>query len=351
MCQAARMVLRALTLLLASICLSGCYVLQAATGQLEVMRRSEPISGVLADPATPPATRTGLELVVAAREFAVSSLGLPDSRSYRQYADLGRPYVVWNVVATPEFSVEPLRWCFPVAGCVAYRGYFDEARARSAGLRLWLHGNDVAVGGVGTYSTLGHLPDPVFGAMLRWRETRLVGTIFHELAHEQLYFPGDSAFNEAFASVVAQEGLERWLEAAGRGAELQDFLRDEARELEFVQLLRNARESLARLYRSEISAADMRIEKQRAFGRLKFDYEQVRKRWGGYAGYDAWFARPLNNAHLASVATYHDCVPGLQRLLQAVDHDLPEFYARVEKLRPLSRGERRKQFCVAAPEP
>ncbi len=139
----------------------------------------------------------------------------PASKSYRRYADLGRPYVVWNVVATPEFSVEPRRWCFPVAGCVAYRGYFDESRARELGLKLAMRGDDVAVGGVGTYSTLGHLADPVFGSMLGWRETRLVGTIFHELAHEQLYVPGDSEFNEAFASVVEEEGIRRWLRAYG----------------------------------------------------------------------------------------------------------------------------------------
>ena len=202
-----------LTVMLAST--SGCYLMQAAQGQWEVSRRSESISDVLADPATPPETRTGLERVVAARAFAESELALPASKSYRRYADLGRPYVVWNVVATPEFSVEPRRWCFPVAGCVAYRGYFDESRARELGLKLAMRGDDVAVGGVGTYSTLGHLADPVFGSMLGWRETRLVGTIFHELAHEQLYVPGDSEFNEAFASVVEEEGIRRWLRGCG----------------------------------------------------------------------------------------------------------------------------------------
>ena len=212
-------------LVVACLSLSGCYVLQAATGQLQVMRHSKPIDKVLVDPAT---TRSHARGSGTGRRRASSSprteLNLPSSRSYRRYADLGRPYVVWNVVATPEFSVEPRRWCFPVAGCVAYRGYFKESQARAHALQLFVRGDDVAVGGIATYSTLGHLPDPVFGSMLAWRETRLVGTIFHELAHEQLYFPGDSEFNEAFASVVEEEGVRRWLEKSGRPAELQAFL-------------------------------------------------------------------------------------------------------------------------------
>lgn len=338
--------LRHLVLALASLSLSGCYVLQAASGQLEVMRNSQPIDAVLADPATTHATRAGLERVVAARQFAEVELSLPSSRSYRRYADLGRPYVVWNVVATAEFSVEPRTWCFPVAGCVAYRGYFKESRARWHALQLFARGDDVAIGGVATYSTLGHLPDPVFEPMLGWRETRLVGTIFHELAHERLYIAGDSEFNEAFASVVEEEGVRRWLEASGRVAELQAFALAARREAEFAELLRESRQKLSGLYQSGIPVADMRIEKQREFGRLKFSYEQLRKRWGGYGGFDGWFARSLNNAHLASVATYRDCMPGLRRELAAANHVLPEFYARLESSRGQARDERHKAFCA-----
>jgi predicted aminopeptidase len=333
-----------LCVLLAVLPLGGCYVLQAAQGQFEVMRRSEPISAVLADASTAPATRAGLERVEAARSFAVAELGLPDSRSYRNYADLGRPNVVFNVVATDEFSVAPRRWCYPVAGCVAYRGYFDERRARDFALQRSIRGDDVSVGGVPAYSTLGHLPDPVFGAMLQWRETRLVGTIFHELAHERLYFAGDSEFNEAFASVVEAAGVRRWLEKAGRQAEL-DRLRVEAvREIEFSALLRTTRDRLDTLYRSGLDVGAMRIAKQREFGLLKFAYEQLRGRWGGYAGYDAWFAQPLNNARLAAVATYRDCVPGLQRLLDQAG-SLPAFYERAAALGRLSARERHEQVC------
>ena len=328
------------------ISLSGCYLLQAAGGQWEVVRRSESIDDVLADPATPAATRAGLERVVAARAFAESELALPASKSYRRYADLGRPFVVWNVVATPEFSIEPRRWCFPVAGCVAYRGYFDEDQARSLGLRLANRGYDVAIGGVGTYSTLGHLPDPVFGSMLGWRETRLVGTIFHELAHEQLYVPGDSEFNEAFASVVEEEGLRRWLLRSERPAELQAFEQAAIREEEFSTLLRETRERLAQLYGSTLAREAMRIEKQREFGRLKFAYEQLRARWGGYRAYDGWFKGALNNAHLASVATYRDCMPGLRRELEQAD-SMPVFYARAKELAQLTVEERHTAVCTA----
>jgi predicted aminopeptidase len=337
-------VLAALAVAAACLPASGCYYVQAASGQVEVLRRSEPIERVIADPGTPDATRKGLELTVAARAFAEQELGLPSSRSYRKYADLGRPYVVWNVVATEEFSVDPREWCYPVAGCVSYRGYFREPDAKKAALKLSIRGDDVSVGGVPAYSTLGHLPDPVFSPMLGWRETRLVGTIFHELAHERLYVTGDSEFNEAFASVVEEEGVRRWLQRAGRTEELARFDEAAAREAEFAQLLREARKRLQRLYRSDLPPEQMRIDKQREFGRLKFDYEQLRKAWGGYAGYDGWFRRTLNNAHLASVATYRDCMPGLRRELEQAG-SLAAFYERAEALARLTLKERHQAVC------
>jgi predicted aminopeptidase len=324
--------------------LGGCYVLQAASGQAQVLARSEPIEQVIADPGTPAATRERLELARDARAFAVRELGLPDGRSYQAYADLGRRYVVWNVVATPEYSVRPVRWCYPVAGCVAYRGYFDEDAARAAAGRLQRSGHDVAVGGVATYSTLGHLPDPLFNTMLDWRETRFVGTIFHELAHERLYVPGDSEFNEAYAGVVEAAGVRRWLESRGRGGEIAAYDASLVREAEFAALLRATRRELARLYRSGRPEAELEIEKQRMLGALKFRYERLRDGWGGYRGYDAWFARTLTNAHLVSVATYHDCVPGLTRELAAAG-TLEAFHVRAEELARLSRDERHDAVC------
>jgi len=318
--------------------------MQAASGQLDVLARSQPISAVVEDPATAPDTRARLVLVREVRGFAVHELDLPDGRSFRSYADLGRAYAVWNVVAAPEFSIEPRRWCFPVAGCVAYRGYFDQDAARRQARKLASRGDDVSLGGVATYSTLGHLPDPVFNTMLGWRESRLVGTIFHELAHERLYVTDDSEFNEAFASVVEAEGIRRWYAARDQAAELATWERQEAREREFAALLRDARARLERLYASGLSPAEMRVEKQRELGRLKFAYAGLRAGWDGFAGYDGWFDRLLNNAHLAAVATYHDCVPGLARELEAAG-SLPAFYERMTALARMSRAERHAAVC------
>ena len=331
-------------LLVAMPALPGCYLVQAASGQAQVLSRSEPIGRVVADPRTPAETRARLELAQQARAFAVGELDLPDGRSFRKYAELGRPYAVWNVVATPEFSLAPRRWCFPVAGCVAYRGYFDESRAQALARRLRQRGDDAAVGGVATYSTLGRFPDPVLSTMLGWSETRFVATVFHELAHERLYVAGDSEFSEAFASVVEQAGVRQWLRERGDVPALERYDAALAREVEFTALLRSARERLERLYGSGVPPAALRIEKQREFGRLKFRYQELRARWGGYAGYDAWFARTLNNAHLAAVATYHDCVPGLQRELAAAG-SLPAFYARADTLAALSPVERHAAAC------
>jgi predicted aminopeptidase len=332
--------------LVACLSLPGCYVMQAAGGQLDVMARSKPIAKVLDDPATPAATRSRLELATQARTFAVQELGLPDGDSYQSYADLSRPYALWNVVATPEFSLQPQRWCFPVAGCVAYRGYFDEADANSKAWSLTAHGKDAVVEGVATYSTLGHLPDPVFSTMLGWSETRFVGTIFHELAHERLYVPGDSAFNEAFASVVEEAGVRRWLAVHGRAAEVTAYETSRRRQVEFVALLRTTRAGLSDLYASDVPPDEMRVAKNREFGLLKFEYAKLRVRWGGYGGYDAWFARPLNNARLASVATYHDCMPGLERELASAG-SLPAFYERAEALAKLTVANRRAALCGA----
>jgi predicted aminopeptidase len=318
--------------------LGGCYLLQAGTGQAEVIARSRPLEQVLADPTLDERSRAKLALVRDVRAFAVAELALPDGRSFRRYADLERRYALWNVVATPEFSVEPRQWCFPVAGCVAYRGYFEQAGAERFALRRRVrHGDDASTGGVATYSTLGHFPDPVLNTMLGWSDARLAGTVIHELAHERLYVPGDSAFNEAFAVVVEQAGLRSWLLARGRDAELAVVEQGRRREAQFAALLREARDNLVRLYASERPEVQLRVEKQREFGRLKHRYRAgLREQWGGYAGYDAWFARTLDNSHLAAVATYQDCVAPLARELE-VAGSLAAFYSRIEALDEAAR--------------
>src|ERR1700728_2152249 len=231
--------------------LPGCaigYFTQAAQGQWQLMRARRPIASVLADPTASEQLKARLRVVQDARDFAVSDLGLPDNRSYRSYSDLKRPFVVWNVVAAPEFSVAPLRWCFPFTGCLSYRGYFRERDARKMAAALAARGNDVMVGGVTAYSTLGHFSDPVLNTMMRYGDLELVSTIFHELAHQLIYVREDTVFNESFAVSVEQEGLRRWLAARGRRLELQDYLERERADQLMVDAFADGRRRLAALY-------------------------------------------------------------------------------------------------------
>ncbi len=337
--------------------LAGCgttYVLQAARGQWQVMSERRPIERVLADVGTPEPLRRQLTEIQQARRFASSELGLPDNRSYTTYADVGRPFVVWNVVATPEFSVQPLQWCFPVAGCVAYRGYFREPAARGFAQRLRASGHDVVLGGVSAYSTLGRFADPVLSSMLRQGATDVIGTLFHELAHQLVYLPGDSAFNEAFAVTVEQAGLARWLRARGRAAEFDDYLRQRATQLEFVALARGARVRLAGEFaRPGVDDATRRAAKARVLAELAGSLRALQARLGPKrgAGIGAWIDRGLNNAHLASIATYWDCVPGFERLLAEQGGELPAFYAAVRQLASQPAAERRERLCGRATAP
>lgn len=327
--------------------LSGCYLLQAASGQMELTSKRQPIAKLLTDARTPEKLRGRLEYVSEARTFASQELGLPDNDSYRSYADVGRPYVVWNVFATDEFSVRPKRWCFPIAGCVVYRGYFAEDNAQSYARRLRLRGSDTAVGGVAAYSTLGHFKDPVLNTMLGWSDVQLASTLFHELAHQVVYVPGDSEFNEAFATVVEEAGLQRWLAARGRLQDLDAWNEQRERNAQFVGLLLQTRERLDALYRSDLPDDQKRDRKQYEFGVLKLEYDQLKtQQWKGYRGYDAWFSRTLNNAHLVSAATYYGCVPGLRRLLQSVDGSLPLFYDKARELAKETRDARAAAVCA-----
>jgi predicted aminopeptidase len=332
-------------LLVSAPLLSGCYLMQAANGQMEIVAKRRPITQVLSDSRTPATLRTRLEYVTAAREYASRDLGLPDNASYRSYADVGRPYVVWNVFATAEFSVAPRRWCFPIAGCVVYRGYFKEHSAQRYARSLRLRGYDTTVGGVAAYSTLGHFADPVLNTMLGWSDAQLAATLFHELAHQVAYVPGDSEFNEAFATVVEEAALDRWLSARGEQQQLQAWRAQRERSVQVVALLLGTRERLRTLYESGVPVATMRERKQQEFARLKADYALLKQQWQGYAGYDAWFSQTLNNAHLVSAATYHGCVPALRRLLDSLGGDLPQFYLEIGKLTELSKEARHAQLC------
>ena len=327
--------------------LSGCgtmYLAQAAGGQIGVLKARRPIDKVVADPTTPAPLKERLTDVRAARDFAVTELHLPDNRSYRTYADIKRPFVVWNVVATPELSVEPKHWCFPIAGCVAYRGYFKEKSARKFAAQLASQNFDVTVGGVPAYSTLGKFADPVMSSMMRYGDSELVAIIFHELAHQLLYVKNDSEFNEAFATTVEDEGLERWLKSRGRPDSMQAFLEENADENEFIELFARSRDELKKLYASGIPREEMKAQKATMFAGLT---EQARalQRKQGHLYYESWLKEGLNNAHLASVATYYQCVPGFQRLLAEQGGDLVKFYAAARKLAKVPRAQRHAQLC------
>lgn len=334
---------------LACALLGGCYLMQAASGQYRVLHARVPIDALIADPATDPQLRARLTEVHAAREFASSELGLPDNRSYRTYADIHREFVVWNVVAAPQFSLQPKHWCFPVVGCVAYRGYFHERQARALALNLEARGFDVVVEGVPAYSTLGKFADPVLSSMLRYGDDELAATIFHELAHQLIYVKNDSAFNEAFATTVEEVGLTRWLEHRGQEPRIERWRTEQQHEAALLALLRPARVRLAALYASGVPAAEMGAGKRRILAELAADIRVLERREGvHYSVYDEWMASGLNNAQLASLATYYECVPGFKRLLAAEDGDLTRFYAAVRALALKSRDERHAELCEAA---
>jgi len=323
----------------------GCYVLQSVQGQLALMSKRRPIARLIEAPSTPPALRSRLEAVAAIRNFASRELGLPDNGSYRSYADIGRPYVVWNVVAASEFSVDARQWCYPIVGCVAYRGYFAESKARRFAARLGGEGFDVTVGGVAAYSTLGHFDDPVLNTMMGWNDVELAAIIFHELTHQLLYVPDDSSFNEALATVVEEEGVRRWLSSQGRGADLRRHLVQQQRYRQVVGLLCATRNELRTVYAAGLGAAQMRERKRAAFASLHADLAALEAKWGADAPLDGWLAGDLNNAYLASVATYYSCVPGFERELKAVGGDLPAFYARARALARLDQARRDGAVC------
>jgi predicted aminopeptidase len=329
--------------------LPGCgslYVMQAANGEWHVMRARKPIDKVLADPSTPQQLRDTLTEVKAARDFASKDLGLPDNKSYRTYADVHRPYVVWNVVATPEFSVHPKQWCFPIAGCVAYRGYFSEKRARAFEADLARRGFDVTLDGVPAYSTLGKFADPVLSTMIRYGPDELAAIIFHELAHQLLYVKDDTQFNEAFATTVENAGLERWLTLKGHAERFRELQQYYERERAYIALFAQTRARLERLYATGAPGAEMREKKAQAFEDLANEIRALEKRQGVDSPvYDEWIKEGLNNARLASEANYYDCVPGFERLLAEQGNDLRRFYAAARELSRLPKAERHQKLC------
>lgn len=332
--------------------LSGCaspgYYLQAIGGQIEILRASRPLDEALADPRVPPEVRQRLVVASKMRDFASRELGLPDNRSYRKYADLHRPFVTWNVFAAEPLSIEPKRWCFPVAGCVGYRGYFSEAGARQFAESLRGQEYDVFVAGIPAYSTLGWFADPILSTFIHYPDIELARLIFHELAHQLLYVGGDTAFNESFAVTVEEAGVRRWVAENGTPAQREEFERREQHRRDFNALVSGARSRLSAIYESPLPDAAKLAEKKLALEQLQADYRIIRDgRWGGYKGYDRWFAAGINNATLASIGLYLQDVPAFQSLLAENANDLPRFYAAVRKLADLPSGERKERLAEA----
>jgi len=350
-------------LLLAVLAMSGCRTLsfysQAIKGQYQIVAHQQKIHKLLADPQTPAPLKAKLELVQDLRAFAKTHLQLPVDGHYEKYADVHRPFVVWNVEAAPEFSLEPRSWWYPFVGSLDYRGYFSKEGAQKYSAWLLTKGYDVYVGGVTAYSTLGWFKDPVLNTFIFDAESDLAETLFHELGHQRVFASGDTDFNEAFATTVGQEGARRWLRAKGDQVALEKYLAEVRRTTEFASLIADTRKRLATLYGDErteggkIKATtkkradppeQLRRQKQQLLDRLQREYAQLKAQWGGATEYDKWFSRSVNNAQLNSVAAYYDLVPGFERLLEQNGGDLGKFYEAADKLRREPKAERHRRL-------
>lgn len=324
------------------------YLAQAATGQASLLLRARSIDRLIADPSTDPALRARLEKVREIRRFAVHALDLPDNGNFRTYVDVGAPFVIWNVVATPELSLQPLQWCYPIAGCVSYRGYYREADARAYADRLRAQGYAVQVDGVTAFSTLGWLPDPLLSTVLDYSDTHLARLIFHELAHSRLWVKDDTRFNEAFAVAVEEEGVRRWLEHTADPMRRANYELYSRRKRDFLSLLDSYQQKLAQNFSSSNSAHEKRREKAELMRALGRDFKRLRLAWGGFNGYDEWFRDTVDNAELVSFSTYHSLVPGFRELVSR-STSMGQFYKTAASLAELSPAQRQTQLLTLRP--
>lgn len=339
---------------------SGCsslgYYAQSVGGHLRLLNAARPVPEVLADPTTSEALKARLELSLRIRDYAVEALKLPDNASYRRYADLQRNAAVWNVAAAPELSLTLRTWCFPVVGCVAYRGYYDRAQADAEAGQLRASGLDAGVYPVPAYSTLGKIPgryfaDPLLSTFVQWPEGELARLIFHELAHQVAFAPDDTVFNESFATTVERAGAARWLAERGSPAAREAMALLAARRADFRALTTTYRDRLNALYQSAASDDDKRRGKAELLAALRAEHAALKAGpWQGYTGYDGWFGS-VNNASFGMLAAYTELVPQFERLLVEQGGDLPRFYAEVQRLADLPMAERRRALQGASPTP
>lgn len=306
----------------------GCYYMQAIRGHMDVMNRRRPVEEVIQDENSTAALRETLSLVKEARKFAIDQLYLPDNDSYRSYADLQRDFVVWNVFAAPEFSLQARQWCYPVAGCVGYRGYFSKEQAERQAKRLKSDHLDVVVGGVTAYSTLGRFSDPVLNTMMRWTDLELVAVLFHELAHQRLYIRGDAEFNESYASAVEEFGVERWLASRGEITRLSEYRSNREFNERLMVYVQSARAELNEVYASSADDSEKRARKQAILAELKERAAHEADRTG--RDKPGWLGSPLNNASLVPLSLYQGRLAEFRQLLTECEEDLRCFYKRAE---------------------
>lgn len=344
-------------------CLLSCadlgYYWQSVSGHLRVMHAARPVDDWLAEAQTPPPLKTRLALSQHIRHFAVAELKLPDNASYRRYANLERNAVVWNVVAAPALSLTLKTWCFPVAGCVGYRGYFSEADARAEAAQLAAQGLETSVYGVPAYSTLGKLNwlggDPLLSTFISHPEGELARLVFHELAHQVAYAPDDTVFNESFATAVERLGVRRWLDTQAGTEARQAYIVFDKRRQQFRALTLATRHELADIYAEtepvsgSASAATpaaslaQTVRKAQTMQRFRDAYARLKTGWGGYAGYDPWVAQ-ANNAAFGAQAAYDELVPGFEALFEREGRDWQGFYEAVKRLAELPKDERHRQL-------
>ena len=330
-----------------SSCSSIYYYGQSIAGQIEIFNASKPITTLIRNDQLSESEKSKLQMALTIREFASTELQLPDNNSYRKYADLGRNYVVWNVIATPEFSLTPLQSCFLIVGCLSYKGFFSKKDAIEFGDSLKQKGYDIHIAGVTAYSTLGWFDDPVLNSMIRRNNRSLARVIFHELAHQLIYFENDTEFNEAFAETVAIVGVEKWLKSINEPHTLTEFQAELERENQFASLVSNYKEKLNLLYQNQTDPEYLRKEKELLINQMKKDYQTIQTGWKDHDDYGDWFNSEINNAKLAIVLTYKDLIPDFVRVLDNQGSNLGDFYQYISSLEKCSLPERR--VALASP--
>jgi predicted aminopeptidase len=341
----------------AALALSGCatlgYYWQSVGGHLQMLNAARPVDDWMGDPQTSAQLKSRLALTQRIRNFAVTELALPDNPSYRSYADLQRKWVVWNVVAAPEFSLTLKTWCFPVAGCVGYHGYFNESQARLEAEQLKAEGFETSVYGVPAYSTLGWMNwaggDPLLSTFITYPEGELARLIFHELAHQVVYAQDDTLFNESFATAVERLGSRRWLDKQASADARKAYAVFDGRRQQFRALALATRRELADIYKGKEAMTPERraqaASKKVAMQRFHEAYAQLKTSWGGYSGYDPWMAQ-ANNASLGAQAAYDELVPGFEALFERVGRNWPQFYDAVKRLADLPKDERHQALTT-----